>query len=139
MINLFISGTVSEPVPRAGLGRAAGRSTGMNCSGQYSRRSSEDSTTDEASLPANVREMRVREENVSFMSPFKGPPPFSLICSLISHPSSDVKLTDSKTDTGSNTVLHPHQTLHTQCTTILLHVSPCCYLANRLVVVRWWL
>ncbi|XP_050695645.1 myosin-11-like isoform X2 [Eriocheir sinensis] len=54
----FASPSHTEPVPRAGLGRAAGRSTGMNCSGQYSRRSSEDSTTDEASLPANVREMR---------------------------------------------------------------------------------
>ena len=52
--------TVPEPVPRAGMGRAAGRSSGMNCTGQYSRRSSEDSTTDEAALPANVREMRVR-------------------------------------------------------------------------------
>ncbi|XP_045127443.1 serine/arginine repetitive matrix protein 1-like isoform X3 [Portunus trituberculatus] len=47
-----------EPVSRAGLGRAAARSSGMNCTGQYSRRSSEDSTTDEAALPANVREMR---------------------------------------------------------------------------------
>ncbi|XP_063867422.1 probable serine/threonine-protein kinase kinX isoform X1 [Scylla paramamosain] len=47
-----------EPLSRTGLGRAAARSSGMNCSGQYSRRSSEDSTTDEAALPANVREMR---------------------------------------------------------------------------------
>lgn len=60
MIILFIPYTVAEPVPRAGLGRTGGRSSGMNCSGQYSRRSSEDSTTDEAALPANVREMRVR-------------------------------------------------------------------------------
>ncbi|KAG0717761.1 Leucine-rich repeat flightless-interacting protein 2 [Chionoecetes opilio] len=51
------SHTESTP-PRAGLGRAGGRSSAMNSSGQYSRRSSEDSTTDEAALPANVREMR---------------------------------------------------------------------------------
>ncbi|KAK8391407.1 hypothetical protein O3P69_017177 [Scylla paramamosain] len=54
----FASPSYSEPLSRTGLGRAAARSSGMNCSGQYSRRSSEDSTTDEAALPANVREMR---------------------------------------------------------------------------------
>lgn len=54
----FASPSYTEPVSRTGLGRAAARSSGMNCSGQYSRRSSEDSTTDEAALPANVREMR---------------------------------------------------------------------------------
>ncbi|XP_045127442.1 uncharacterized protein LOC123513983 isoform X2 [Portunus trituberculatus] len=54
----FASPSYTEPVSRAGLGRAAARSSGMNCTGQYSRRSSEDSTTDEAALPANVREMR---------------------------------------------------------------------------------
>ncbi|XP_042206420.1 uncharacterized protein LOC121855512 isoform X2 [Homarus americanus] len=47
-----------EPTPRAaGSGRTSGRTAGLNSTGQFSRRSSEDSTTDE-SLPANVREMR---------------------------------------------------------------------------------
>ncbi|KAK8736165.1 hypothetical protein OTU49_004855 [Cherax quadricarinatus] len=47
-----------EPSPRSGVtGRTSVRTAGINSTGQYSRRSSEDSTTDE-SLPANVREMR---------------------------------------------------------------------------------
>ncbi|XP_071553032.1 uncharacterized protein [Panulirus ornatus] len=54
----FTSPSFAEPSPRpAGAGRTPVRTAGINCTGQYSRRSSEDSTTDE-SLPANVREMR---------------------------------------------------------------------------------
>lgn len=54
----FGTPTYPEPSPRSGVtGRTSVRTAGINSTGQYSRRSSEDSTTDE-SLPANVREMR---------------------------------------------------------------------------------
>nr|XP_045582111.1 uncharacterized protein LOC123745541 isoform X2 [Procambarus clarkii] len=54
----FGTPSYAEPSPRSGgTGRTSVRTAGINCTGQYSRRSSEDSTTDE-SLPANVREMR---------------------------------------------------------------------------------
>ncbi|KAK7026759.1 Leucine-rich repeat flightless-interacting protein [Halocaridina rubra] len=56
----FTSPSYAEPSPRAPVASrtSLGRTGALNSTGQYSRRSSEDSTTDESALPANVREMR---------------------------------------------------------------------------------